>query len=254
MTWGWFDLAWPWIGSIAAVLLLILLFGTQRLRSELAFSRWRDPVWLSWLAVPIYMIHNVEEYGIDLLGRTHHFPDVMCSTLGLASYPACPVPPSFFLAVNISLIWVAAPVAALLSRKHPLIGFIFYGLLITNGLTHVAPMLLGRGYNPGTLSAILLFLPSFFWVAYTCFGPGRISYKGLAAIVGTGVIGHVVLMGSLLSFIHGAISNTALIFLQILNASLFLFIPWMAERFLRLTNAPVASLPVRGGNRFAARS
>ena len=96
------------------------------------------------------------------------------------------MPPAFYLAVNISLIWIAAPIAALLKRKHPLVGFIFYGLLITNGITHVAPMILGRGYSPGTLSAILLFFPGFFWTAHACFGPGRISYKGLAVIVASG--------------------------------------------------------------------
>ena len=101
--------------------------------------------------------HNIEEYGVDLLGRTHYFPDALCSTLGAGRYPACPIPPPFFLAVNISLIWIAAPFAALLSRRHPLIGFIFYGLLITNGVTHVVPMLLGKGYNPGALTAMILF-------------------------------------------------------------------------------------------------
>ena len=229
MAWSWFDLAWPWIGSIAAALLLILLFGTNVFRSELSLPRWRDPVWLAWWPVPVYMIHNIEEYGVDLLGKTHAFPDAMCSTLGLAPYPGCPLPPPFYLAVNISLIWIAAPTAALLSRKHPLIGFVFYGLLITNGLTHVAPLILGKGYNPGLLSAILLFLPSFFWIARTGFGPGRISRKGLVVIVGAGVLVHAVLMGSVLSFVHGAIGTPVLLAFQILNAVLFLSIPWMAE-------------------------
>jgi hypothetical protein len=235
MIWSWFDLAWPWIGSIAAGLLLILLLGTRRLRSDLSVSRWRDPLWLSWLPVPVYMIHNIEEYGVDLLGRTHDFPDALCSTLGLGRYPDCPVPPSFFLAVNISLIWIAAPVAALLGRRHPLIGFIFYGLLITNGVTHVIPMLLGRGYNPGALTAMILLLPSFFWVAHTCFGPGRISYMALAVIVGAGLLAHAILIGSVFSFVHGAIGIVLLDCLQILNAILFLFVPWIAERLLRLT-------------------
>ncbi|HZS53291.1 MAG TPA: HXXEE domain-containing protein [Bryobacteraceae bacterium] len=234
MTWTWFDLAWPWIGSIAAAILLILLFGTQVLRSDLSLTRWRDPVWLSWLAVPIYMLHNIEEYGIDLLGRTHQFPNALCSTLGIAPYPACPVPPPFYLAVNISLIWVAGPIAALLSRRHRLIGFVFYGVIIINGVTHVAPMVLGRGYNPGAITALVLFLPSFVWVARTCFGPGRISYKGLAVIVATGVIIHVVLIGSVLSFIRGAMGDTALVSIQILNAILFLLIPWTAERLLKM--------------------
>lgn len=230
MTWSWFDIAWPWIGSIAAGLLLVLLFGTGKLRSSLSTSRWRDPLWLSWLAVPVYMIHNVEEYGIDLLGRTHAFPDALCTTLRLGRYPACPIPPAFFLAVNISLFWIAAPVAALLSRRHPLVGFVFYGLLITNGLIHIVPMILGSGYNPGALSAIVLFLPGFFWVAHSCFGSGRISYKGLAVLVAAGVIGHAILIGSIFAFIYGAIGTPVLVSFQILNAFVFLLVPWVGER------------------------
>jgi len=238
MTWNWFDTAWPWIGLMAAVILLILLFGTERLRGDLTLSRWRDPVWLAWWAVPVYMLHNVEEYGIDLLGRTHAFPDAMCTVLGFAPYPACTVPPAFFLAVNISLFWIASPVAAVLSRKHAVVGLIFYGLLITNGLTHIVPMALGRGYNPGAVTAVLLFLPSFFWVASHCFGPGRIPYQGLLVIVGAGVMLHAILLGSAFAFRRGEIGDTTLVLLQILNAVLFLVVPWMAERFLKVTPLP----------------
>ena len=239
MIWSWFDLAWPWIGLAAAVLLIFLLFGTQNLRGDLSRSRWRDPVWLSWLSVPVYMIHNVEEYGIDLLGRTHEFPDALCTNLGLAAYPACPIPPAFFLAVNISLFWIAAPTAALLSRRPPLIGFAMHGLLIANGVAHVVPMLiLGRGYNPGALSAITLFFPEFFWAAHACFGPGRIPYKGLGAIVLTGVIVHVILIGSVFAFVGGAIGGGVLVSLQILNAIGFLAVPRAAERILALSPEP----------------
>ena len=235
MPWSWFDLAWPWIGAVAATLLLILLFATPILRSDLTKSRVRDPLWLAWLAVPIYMIHNVEEYGIDALGRRHYFPDAMCGVLGLAPFPGCPVPPGFFLAVNISLIWAAAPAAALLSRRHPLVSLVFYGLLITNGVTHIAPLLAGKGFGPGTLSAILLFLPAFFWVAHTCFGPGRLPYRGLVTVALAGVIVHVVLMGSLLSFLHGAIGSATLATVQIANAGLFLGVPWIGERLLKIS-------------------
>lgn len=223
------------MGLVFAAVLLTLLFGTEKLRSDLSVSQWHDPVWLAWLAAPVYMLHNFEEYGVDALGRLHYFPDSLCSTLGLPFYPACPVPPVFFLAVNISLIWVAAPIAALLSRRHSLVGFSFYGLLVANGLTHVVPMILGNGYNPGALSGLLLFLPLFFWVARTCFGKRGIGYRGLIVIVAAGVGLHLSLMGSLWAFIHGAIGSTALISLQIANAGLFLVIPQIGERLLRPT-------------------
>lgn len=239
MEWSWFDLAWPWIGAAAAAVFIVLLFGTNLFRGDPSASRWRDRIWLSWLPVPIYMILNVEEYGIDLLGRRHEFPDAMCSTLGLGRYPASPLPPPFFLAVNLSLIWVAAPLAGWFSRKHPLVGLIFYGLLVTNGMTHVVPMLFGMGYSPGTASAIALFFPAFLWIVRACFGPGRIGYPGLAVLVGSGVLLHLVLAGSVFAFIYGWIGSTALAAIQILNAALFLFIPWIAEKRLGLAKVPI---------------
>ena len=65
MRFTWFDLAFPWIGLAGALVLLALLFGSELLRGDPASSRWRDLVCLSWMAVVVYLLHNVEEYGID---------------------------------------------------------------------------------------------------------------------------------------------------------------------------------------------
>jgi hypothetical protein len=235
MPWSWFDLAWPWIGAAFAAILLILLFATRLLQSAPALSRWRDPAWLSWLAVLLYLLHNIEEYGIDLLGVRHAFPDALCTNLGQPPYPGCTIPPAFYLAVNLSLIWVAGPIAALLSRRHPLVGFVFYGVIGVNGMTHLAPALILRSYNPGLVTGVLLFLPLTIWIARTQFGPARLPYKGFAAIMATGALVHVVLAGSVLLFLHGALSGNTLAAIQLLNAALFLAVPFVAERRLSLT-------------------
>src|SRR5690242_4455678 len=104
------------------------------------------------MAMVAYLLHNVEEYGVDLYGRAHAFPGFMCASLKLPAYPNCPIPPNFFLAVNLPLFWVVAPVAALLSRRNSLIGFAIYSVICINGLTHVWVTLpTGRLYNPGLL-------------------------------------------------------------------------------------------------------
>ena len=57
---SWTDVAivlFPWIGGGAAIVFLILLFGTRLLQSEPGSSRWHDRVWLSWLAMVIYLLH-----------------------------------------------------------------------------------------------------------------------------------------------------------------------------------------------------
>ena len=106
MNWSWLDLAFPWIGLVFAGLLLALLFGTDLLRSQPSSSPWRDPVWLSWMAAVAYLLHNGEEYGVDLLGHQHSFPDALCAFMKLPAYPDCPIPPAFYLAVNLSLFWI----------------------------------------------------------------------------------------------------------------------------------------------------
>jgi Protein of unknown function with HXXEE motif len=231
MKWSWIDIAFPWIGGAAAAVLLVLLFGTHLFRSEPGSSRWRDRVWLSWLAMVIYLLHNVEEYGIDLFGRMHAFPDAICTVLKLGPYPVCTLPPAFFLAVNIPLFWIGAPIAALMSRRHPLVGLTFYGVIFTNALVHLAPLLVGVGYGPGTLTAAVLFLPVSAWVARACFGTGRLGYNAMALLVADGVILHFILMGSMQLFIRGMINSGVLVWIQVVNAALFLLIPWFGEKW-----------------------
>jgi hypothetical protein len=245
MKWSWIDIAFPWIGGVVAVVLLVLLFGTNLFRSEPSSSRWYDRVWLSWLALVIYLLHNVEEYGIDLFGRLHEFPDAICAFLNVPLYPDCPLPPAFFLAVNIPLFWIAAPVAALLSRHHPLVGLTVYGVIFTNALVHLAPLLAGGGYGPGTLTAAVLFLPVSAWVAHACFGKGRLSYKAMALLLANGVMLHVILMGSIQLFIRGVIDSAALVFIQVANAVLILLIPWLGEQFALHSERRVKSEPKR---------
>lgn len=221
----------PWIGGAAAGVLLALLFGTRLLQSEPGVSRWHDRVWLSWLAMVIYLLHNVEEYGIDVFGRMTQFPHEICSILGFSPYPDCPVPLTYFLCVNVPMFWVGAPTAALLSRRHPLVGLAFYGVIFVNLFFHIGPLLAGADFGPGTLTAIVLFVPICVWVVRACFGPGRLSYKGLAVILFNGVLFHIILTAPLFLYTSDKIGEAALICSQLLNAFLFLVIPWFAEKW-----------------------
>jgi hypothetical protein len=232
MTWNWFDVAFPWIGGVAAVVLLALMFGTNLLRSDSISSRWRDPVWMSWMASAAYLLHNVEEYGLDLLGNSHAFPDALCSNLNLPPYPDCPIPTAFFLAVNIPLFWVVGPLAALLSPRHRLVGFALYSVISINGLVHIAAVFrTGQPYKPGLLTALLLFLPLTVWVGHAFFGKNRLSYKAMALLLVWGVLLHVFLAGPMIMFIKGLINATVLNWSQIINGGLLLVAMWLAERW-----------------------
>jgi len=42
--------------------MVAILLTTDTFRSNTTVSRWRDPVWLAWLAAPLYWVHQLEEY------------------------------------------------------------------------------------------------------------------------------------------------------------------------------------------------
>lgn len=229
--WEWFLRYWSSVGLGAAVVLILLLFCTNVCRSRLDVSRWRDPVWMAWMFALAYLLHNFEEYGFDATGQQFAFPLSMCEKLGYHSLESCPVQLPFILAVNLPLIWVAVPLAAVWSRRHPAIGLTGAGFVLVNGLTHVGAGLIG-GYNPGLLTAVVIFLPLFVWTAVVFFGPGKLlGYPVLGVIVLASVLLHIVLLGLIFAQIHGLIAMVPASVLQTVVAPLLLLgLPWLAER------------------------
>ena len=227
----WFNTSFGWAGLLAALMLLALLFGTHRLCSDRGVSRWRDLTWLSWAAVASYLLHNVEEYAIDLYGQFHAFPAAMCANLGYGPYPDCPVPPLFFTAVNVPMFWFAGPIAALLSRRHPLVGLTLYSVISTNGVVHIAGALATGRYNPGLLTAVLIFVPLSVWAGYALFGKRGLSYKAMSFLIVWGVAAHAAVAGSIFALRTGAIGAETAVALQCLNAALLLVAPRLAEHF-----------------------
>lgn len=229
--WGWFDLNFQWIGGAAAIMLLVLLFGTNRLQADLGKSRWRDYSWLSWLGLAAYLLHNVEEYGIDLFGRLHGFPQDIVSIMKLPPYPDCPIPPLYFVAVNVTAFWIALPIASLLSRRHPLVGLSVYSIIMINIFFHVMPLVGGVGYGAGTLTALVIFIPLSIWVIRACFGPGRMSYGALALLVAGGIIMHAILTAPMLLFLKGMIGVTPMVMAQVMNPFVLMLFLLLGERW-----------------------
>jgi hypothetical protein len=78
---------------------------------------------------------------------------------------------------------------------------------------------------------VLLFLPLTAWVGYAFFGNNRLSYKAMALLLVCGVLMNVCLAGPTIMFIKGLISETSLVWSQIINGSLLLAVMWLAEQW-----------------------
>jgi hypothetical protein len=94
-----------------------------------------------------------------------------------------------------------------LSRRHPIVGLSFYGVIFVNALAHLGGFA-RAGYNPGALTAFILFLPLSIRVARVCFGKDGLPLGGVGFIVLDGVILHVILIGSTKLFLLGVFGRT----------------------------------------------
>ena len=154
----WF--VWPWIGLGGGVVIIIMLLFTDKLRSDLTKPRLYDVTWLSWAIAAAYLLHVCEEYGMHVTNGQY---DLITSfkAMGVdARFGGLAL--GFFPFVNIMLTWVAMPVAAALSKKHPVIGLSGIGFELLNGLTHIggsAAMGLSISENGGFFTGVFLFIP-----------------------------------------------------------------------------------------------
>lgn len=201
MVWSKWDMGWPWIGLGGALVMLVLMFGTDVARSRPAVSRWWDPVWLAWLTVPMYFLHVFEEYSHDLLGRVYFIAGGVCAAQGYPPYPDCPIPTLHWPVVNITLCWVVAPLAAWLSRRNLVVGLTYYGLILFNGVLHAVTVVVqGSDAYPGVVTGVLLFIPISLWVIYVCLKSCALNAKALAVSFAGGILGHIGLFMAYVTF------------------------------------------------------
>jgi Protein of unknown function with HXXEE motif len=241
MVWSNAHLGWPWLCLGGGLVLFAVMFGTNALRGNATGSRWWDPVWLAWLAVPMLMVHMFEEYGFDVLGRTYDLPDMVCKNLGYPLYPDCPIPLAHYPLVNLGIAWVTAPLAALLARRSLVIGLSWYGLLIFNGTLHVvATIATGAAGAGGVLTGGLLFIPSFFWMIYVVLKSRAMSGKALAVSVSGGVIAHILLAAVYGGQKVGMYGATGVLVLDLVVIVTPILVGWVGSKLL----GPVALKPL----------
>jgi len=108
---------------------------------------------LAWAAVPVYVLHQVEEWGIDFKGQPHAFYDLFLSRTGLKSSRLL-----LAVGVNIGSVWVAGVAGAM--QGTPAAALPLLGTIAVNALVHVAAFVKdGAVYHAGIVTAVLLFIP-----------------------------------------------------------------------------------------------
>ena len=188
------------------------MFATGWLRSDTSKGRWRDPAWLAWAGMAAYLLHNVEEYGVDATGAVYSFPGFMGANVG-------GIPDAVYLSINVPMFWIAAAAIALLARRLPAAALALPSIEFVNALGHIAQGF-NLGYNPGLATAVVLFVPLFCWICHALLSGGYVRGSGVAAMLGIGLLSHVLMLAGLFSAVLGPVPFGAVVVWEFANAAI----------------------------------
>jgi hypothetical protein len=134
---------------------------------------------LLWVCTAAYAMHVVEEFGLN-------WKDWACDSLGLSvDWP-------FFFLVNAAVI-VLGCCCAQIGWQMPEISLMYPALMIINGIFfHILPTFVQRRLSPGTLTAVILFLPVGTWTYVGAYQDGMLSRSTVAV----SLVGGALLMAS----------------------------------------------------------
>lgn len=236
MHWTNAEIGWPWLCLGGSLALFTVMLFTDVTRADRSVARWMDPVWLSWIFIPVLLLHVFEEYGVDMLGRNYAFAEHFCVTLGFGPYPDdCPIPRVHYAVLNLGMACVGGTLAALWAKRNLMIGLSFYGIVFFNGFVHLG-MAIKAGENgvAGLLSG-LLFLPFTAWMAYVVLKTRALSFPALLLTLVAGIVTHISFLSAILSI--RTITPNGLLVFDFIAVTIPFLIAGIGSKFL-LEKAP----------------
>lgn len=108
-----------------------------------------------YLALPIYMLHQYEEHDADRF-RTSINLMLGPKARGLSH--------ASVWIINVIFVWFALLAVFFVASADPGWGVVAAYLMAINALAHIVAAFRARQYNPGLVTAILLFLPLSIWI------------------------------------------------------------------------------------------
>lgn len=134
---------WMYGGFLAGIMLLTLM--------PLLASGWSTTFTAIFVLLPIYMLHQYEEHDGD------RFRLYVNRTVGNGAEV---LTPAAVFVINIGAVWVLDVAVIYLAWSVDLgLGLIAVYLMLINAIVHIMSAIRSRSYNPGLVTAIVLFLP-----------------------------------------------------------------------------------------------
>jgi hypothetical protein len=170
---------WTYGGFLAGIMILALM--------PLLASDWSPPFTAIFLLLPIYMLHQYEEHDGD---RFRLYVNRM------VGHGEEVLTPAAVFVINIGAVWVLDVVVIYLTWGVDLgLGLIAVYLMLINAFVHIAGAIRSRSYNPGLVTAVVLFLPfgGYAWWRVEASGAATTTEHIIGLAIGIAV--HAVIVG-----------------------------------------------------------
>jgi hypothetical protein len=132
----------------------------------------------------VYLLHQIEEHLWP--GGFRQFTNAHVFESGNEDWP---VDAGGVALVNIGYVWLPIAAAAVFPRELRWLGLAWIGLTLVNAIIHVVTSIRFRGYNPGVVTSIVVFLPFTIWA---------LAHEASVGLLSGGEIGLILLLGVVL--------------------------------------------------------
>ncbi|MEM9381629.1 MAG: HXXEE domain-containing protein [Planctomycetota bacterium] len=203
---------WMKVGTFAAPFLLL---GALAFAPEPGEGRFlAEPRTAAVALLLAYIAHQFEEHWVDVTGATYAFyaqtNEMLLGKLGAGPGAEYPLTREAIFVINTTLVWLVGALAIWRAPRFVFPTLAMASITVVNAVVHIAAGALSGAYNPGLLTAFVVFLPLGLAVYRAALATGTATRRTVAVSLVWAVLGHVLMVGGLLAanWFH-AISQSA---------------------------------------------
>ncbi|MEM7769612.1 MAG: HXXEE domain-containing protein [Cyanobacteria bacterium P01_A01_bin.37] len=196
---------WMKIGTYTVPFILLMFFSSRAKQADSVFSDtvFSDTKLMAVSLLVAYIIHQFEEHWIDLLGHQYAFygdvNQLLLTVLGAPSEAIRPLTPEAIFVINTSLVWLVGAIAIWRSPKHVFSTLAMAGITLVNGMSHIVMGIAQQSYNPGLLTAVVLFLPLAISFYRNVLTTKSASKRQVIASIAWSILAHIIMVFGLLA-------------------------------------------------------
>lgn len=185
------ETGWVLVGLGGAAFAVFMIFSGV----SVSAGGVRDPLaTAAWLLLIAYLLHQFEEHGIDLYGRSYYFIEYGNAQLAARYGDGGPrLTDLAIYRINTLAVWVPFLLAIWAGRRLPWVGLAAAGLMFTNGVFHILIAVANGEYNPGLATSLVLFMPISIAYFRNARREASVSLLAVAGGIAFGVVGHILL-------------------------------------------------------------